>query len=389
MENDNAELQTLRSEAVSYCKRGDFDKAIAIHMNILTRYKDNDRACSYSYASIGDIYLTLRKLELAEDYLKKALGYDSLNPKYHYLLGFTYSVEKQWNKAIKEFEVCVKQEPKEAEYLRGLGWALWSTGNKEHGLKYLKQAIGLAPDSVNILTDLAAAHLHDGHLDAAQKYAELAVQADPKSALAKGVLNATRIFRQGLGRVRPLTRKEQLTVYEIKVSINGAKPAIWRRFRVSGNITFYKLHRVLQEVMGWNNYHLYEFQVGELILGEPDPEYSGEIRNANRVKLSEILSREMDKFIYIYDFGDGWQHEVTVERILPSNEELRHAICVEGERACPPEDCGGIGGYSNLLKIIRNPAHERYKEIVEWLGGEFDPKRFDIAEVNRRLRGVR
>jgi len=133
MENDNAELEALRSEAIAYCNRGDFDKAITIHRDILTRYKDNDQACAYSYASIGDIYLTLRELELAVDYLKKALSYDPLNPKYHYLLGFAYSVSERWDGAITEFEVSVKQQPKDAEYLRGLGWALWSVGKKAKG----------------------------------------------------------------------------------------------------------------------------------------------------------------------------------------------------------------------------------------------------------------
>jgi len=175
----------------------------------------------------------------------------------------------------------------------------------------------------------------------------------------------------------------------MKVSIKGAKPSIWRRFRVSGNITFYKLHRVLQEIMGWSNSHLYEFQLGEMLIGEPDPEYGREIRSARRVKLNEILVKEMTRFIYIYDFGDGWQHEVTVDKILPSNEELRNPVCIEGERACPPEDCGGIGGYSDLLKIIRNPAHEQYGEMMEWLGGEFDPKLFDIDEVNHRLKAIK
>ncbi len=251
------------------------------------------------------------------------------------------------------------------------------------------QAIRLAPDSANILTDMAVAYMREGHLDTAQEYAERAVKADPKSALAKNVLNAARKFRESLREVRRLPRNKQNTIYEMKVSIKGAKPAIWRRFRVPGNITFYKLHRVLQEVMGWSNYHLYEFRIGELLLGEPDPEFSREIRSARRVKLGEILIRETAKFTYIYDFGDGWEHEVAVEGILSSNEELRHPVCVGGERACPPEDCGGTGGYSDLLRIICNPAHKKYEEMMEWLDSEFDPECFDVDEINRRLKAIK
>jgi len=389
MKKGDAELESLRSEAIDYCNQGNFDKAVTIHKDIITRYRDNDQVCAYSYASIGDIYLTLRKLELAEDYLRKALGYDPLNPKYHYLLGFTYSVSKQWDKAINEFEVSVKQAPEDAEYLRGLGWALWSAGKKAKGLKYLGRAVSFMPDNVNILADLAAAYLRDGRLDRAQEYAERAVKADTKSILAKDVLNATRSFREAVEGVRRLGAENKFTVYEMKVRIKGARPAIWRRFRVSGNITFYKLHRILQEVMGWSDYHLYEFRVGKLLLGEPDPDYSPETKSARRVRLSEILIRETAQFIYIYDFGDYWEHEVTVERILSSDEELRHPVCIDGKRACPPEDCGGIWGYSDLLKIIRNPAHEEYEEMMEWLGGEFDPNQFDIDEVNRRLKAIR
>lgn len=196
--NDGATLESLRLKAVGYCNQGKFDEAITIHEDILNRYKGNDQACEYSYASIGDIYLTLRKLELAEDYLIKALGYAPLNSKYHYLLGFTYSISRQWDKAIREFEMSVRQLPQEAEYLRGLGWATWSAGNKKRGLEYLKQAVSLAPENVNILADLAVAHLRDGQLDTAKEYAERAVKTDPKNALAKDVLNATRRFREGL-----------------------------------------------------------------------------------------------------------------------------------------------------------------------------------------------
>ncbi len=389
MGNDDAELDSLRSEAIATCNQGNFDKAITIHKDILNRYRGNDQACAYSYASIGDIYLTLRKLKLAEDYLMKALGYEPLNPEYHYLLGFTYSVSKQWDKAINEFQMSVRQQPQKAEYLRGLGWAIWSAGDKKRGLEYLKQAISLAPDSVNILTDLAVAHLRDGQIDTAQEYAERAVKADPKSTLAKDILNATRNLPQGSRETQPITRKHHPTVYEMTVRIKGARPAIWRRFQVSDNITFYKLHRVLQEVMGWGNYHLYEFQIGQLLLGDPDPEYSPETRSARRVRLSDAITRETANFIYIYDFGDYWEHEITVEKIVSTNEELRHAVCIEGKRACPPEDCGSIGGYSDLLKIIRNPRHERYADMMEWLGGEFDPERFDIDEVNRGLKAIR
>ena len=141
--------------------------------------------------------------------------------------------------------------------------------------------------------------------------------------------------------------------------------------------------------MGWDDYHLYEFLIGKSRYGELDPDYSPETKSARRVGLNDIFTREMAKFTYIYDFGDYWEHEIVVERISLASQALRHPVCIEGKRACPPEDCGGIWGYTDLLRIIRNPAHEEYERMMEWLGDEFDPKRFDIDGVNRRLIAIR
>jgi len=389
MENNNAELEALRSKAIDYCSKGDFDKAVDIHKDIITKYKDSDEACANSYASIGDIYLTLRKLELAEDYLRKALGYDPLDSKCHYLLGFTYSVSSQWDRAIKEFELSVKQEPDEPEYLRGLGWALCSSGKKAEGLKYLGRAISLAPDNENILTDLAVVYLKNGDPDKAREYAERAVKINPESALAREVLHNILRIMGGLRTIRRSTSEKHFGIYQMKVKLVGSEPAIWRSFRVSGNITLYKLHRILQVVMGWDNYHLYEFRVGKTRYGEPDPEWGMEIKSARRVRVGEIFTMVRAKFIYFYDFGDGWQHEIVIEDILPTKQELKHPVCIKGKRACPPEDCGGIGGYADLLRIIRNPRDEEYQRMMTWLGGEFDPEYFDLDNVNRGLRRIR
>ena len=388
MEKSENELEALRSEAIAYCNQGEFDKAITIHKDILTRYKDNDQACAYAYASIGDIYLTLRKLGMAKDNLKQALSYEPLNPQFHYLLGFTYSVSNKWDKAIREFELSVKQVPDNPEYLRGLGWAMWHAGKKARGLKYLGRAVSLAPDNANILADLAVACLGDGDFDRAGEYAERAVRANPESDLAKDVLNTTIRFQEASQAVHHSARESRFSIYEMKVKLKGTRPAIWRRFQISGNVTLYKLHRALQEIMGWSDYHLYKFRIGQSVFGEQDPDYAPETISARRVRLSEILPVEMAKFIYIYDFGDYWEHEILVERILPSEHKLRYPVCIKGKRACPPEDCGGVWRYAELLEIIRNPAHEEYREMMEWLGDEFYPAQFDLSSVNRRLKYI-
>ena len=136
--------------------------------------------------------------------------------------------------------------------------------------------------------------------------------------------------------------------------------------------------------MGWENYHLYKFTIRGIDYSIPDFEL--EMENAKRTKLDDVISSERERLVYEYDFGDGWEHDILVEKILPAEKGKRYPICITGKRACPPEDCGGIWGYAELLEIIQDPDHEEYEEKMEWLGEEFDPEEFDLNRVNRMLR---
>jgi len=201
MDSDTVpELYTLWSEAKEHIEQGDYNKAIEIYKYVLVRYSDNDVAVEYANAYLGDIYLTLRRLNLAEKHIKKAIDCRPDNPSYHYLLGFTYSVQCQWGKAIGEFEVAVDKEPNNSEYLRGLGWAIHRAGDKAKGLAYLHRAIDLMPTSVNILTDLAVAYLSDLQFHKAREYAETAVRIDPDNNVAREVLDNIDRFQRDLGR---------------------------------------------------------------------------------------------------------------------------------------------------------------------------------------------
>ena len=134
MDSDTApELYTIWGEAKTHIEQSDYDKAIEIYRYVLIRYSDNDIAVEYANAYLGDIYLTLRQLNLAEKHIKKAINCKPDKPDYHYLLGFTYSIQSQWGKAIREFEAAVNKEPNNSEYLRGLGWANPCTGNNANG----------------------------------------------------------------------------------------------------------------------------------------------------------------------------------------------------------------------------------------------------------------
>lgn len=138
--------------------------------------------------------------------------------------------------------------------------------------------------------------------------------------------------------------------------------------------------------MGWENYHLFEFRIGDADYGEPDPEDSWYVvRNARRYKVAQLLNDSVRQFTYNYDFGDNWIHDVCVESVLDRAEGVRYPLILDGARACPPEDCGGSGGYANLLQILADPSHESYMEFRDWVGTEFDSEQFDLGTLQRWL----
>jgi hypothetical protein len=139
--------------------------------------------------------------------------------------------------------------------------------------------------------------------------------------------------------------------------------------------------------MGWTNSHLHGFRASDLYYGEPDPDYEGlmDVIDERQVHLSQIAMDVGSRFIYEYDFGDSWDHELVVEKILPHQTEVRYPLCMDGKMACPPEDVGGMGGYSAFLAAIRNPKHPEHAEWLQWVGGQFDPEAFDLQMVNELL----
>lgn len=136
--------------------------------------------------------------------------------------------------------------------------------------------------------------------------------------------------------------------------------------------------------MPWTDSHMHQFLVGHTAYGSSDPSGMLDIENECSVRLNRLVG-EGQRLMYEYDFGDGWQHEILVEKMLPADPAARYPVCLAGKRACPPDDCGGPWGYQNMLAVLANPKHERYAETLEWLDGEFDPEAFDPDALNRRL----
>ena len=178
-------------------------------------------------------------------------------------------------------------------------------------------------------------------------------------------------------------------IYQIKVTLLGASPPIWRRLLVPARLTLEQLHHVLQAAMGWEDCHMHEFCVGRRRFRQPDPDdrLMGmlEEEDERTVQLYSVLGRVGAKAIYTYDFGDGWEHGVVLEKRLPADPNMTYPTCTGGQRACPPEDCGGIGGFYDLLEAISDPKHDRHEEMREWLGDDFNPEAFSVDDVNRRL----
>lgn len=175
------------------------------------------------------------------------------------------------------------------------------------------------------------------------------------------------------------------SIYQLKITLQGSKPPIWRRIQVANNTTLEELHMIIQVVMGWSNYHLHQFVIGDVYYGVPESDYDFDMKNEVRVKLSSVVNRENDSFIYEYDFGDSWVHQIVVEKILSPEAEVHYPVCVTGKRACPPEDCGGIWGYDDFLEAIQDPNHPEHEDMLEWIGGEFDPEAFDLDVINDEL----
>jgi hypothetical protein len=173
----------------------------------------------------------------------------------------------------------------------------------------------------------------------------------------------------------------------IKIALDETAPAIWRRVLVPTSVTFFDLHHIIQISMGWNNSHLFEFQVGDYKIGyaDDDSEAYEATSDANEVILDLLLMKKGLAFIYLYDFGDYWQHTVQVEQILDKEEGKVYPICTDGLLACPPEDSGGIHGFYDKLEILMDKKHPEYSFIKEWVGRGYNPGKFNIEKVNKEL----
>jgi hypothetical protein len=184
--------------------------------------------------------------------------------------------------------------------------------------------------------------------------------------------------------------------FQFKIQLNNiSKPPVWRRILVPAQFSFVKYHLVIQSAFGWENYHMFQFSPNgfgshPVIRAPFDDGEDDDFIDAAKIKVEKIFKEEGQKFTYIYDFGDGWEHKIILEKILA--DKTMNANCIVGKGACPPEDCGGPWGYSNMLEVLKDPTNPEYEEMKEWLGldddEEWSVNNFHLEETNAIVRSI-
>ncbi len=179
--------------------------------------------------------------------------------------------------------------------------------------------------------------------------------------------------------------KSAPVIYQLKIKLQGITPQIYRKVLVKSDITLNKLERILFGVLDWEGGHLSQFDIfGEFYGGE----YVEDVKPLT-VKLNIFIKTVKQKFTWEYDFGDSWVHEITLEKILPIEDGKTYPICIAGARCCPPEDCGGVWGYADIIKELKKPEEDRDEDLMEWVGDDYDPEYFDIEEINKYLNNIK
>ncbi len=179
------------------------------------------------------------------------------------------------------------------------------------------------------------------------------------------------------------------TVHQLKITLRGIRPPIWRRIEVPSDITLGELSPVLEAAMGWLGGHLHMYDIDGVTYGSPDPDWDTDELDEGEFRLSAVLPFVESKMRFDYDFGDGWVHNIVVEAINPVEAAVLYPRCLAGKRACPPEDCGGVPGYANILEVIADPNNPDHADLRDFVPLDYDPEHFDVAETDVDMRSER
>ena len=174
-------------------------------------------------------------------------------------------------------------------------------------------------------------------------------------------------------------------IYQIRITLLGLRPPVWRTLWVASDIRLTDFNVVLQVTMGWSNIHLHEFERNDQRYGIPDPDFPDDTCREADFQLDDLLQEAGDSLSYRYDFGDDWVHRVRLEKVLAFDERFALPLCLRGKRACPLENVGGTPGYKDFLATFSDPAHPGHTELLAWIDGAFDPEAFDVRQTNDAL----
>jgi hypothetical protein len=228
------------------------------------------------------------------------------------------------------------------------------------------------PDGLVVMSELAQ-QIHDEIRRLAETHG---ASAAPLKSGGKGA---------GKSKTKATSHTATSTVMQFKITLKGIQPPIWRRIQVE-DCTLHDLHSHIQDAMGWTNSHRHQFMIQGLSYSPPNPFANGEwdidSENSAGIMLSDIVpaTGKRFRFQYEYDFGDSWNHEILFEGFRTKDPAVRYPQCLDGARACPPEDCGGVWGYMGLLSALDDPKHARHDDMSEWVG-PIDPEEFDAETV--------
>lgn len=253
--------------------------------------------------------------------------------------------------------------------------------------KLAKPGTSFSIEEVASITMALAEDLPDG--DARQQVAVMYLAKHLMDHLQSGIAAAT--TPKPANKPKSKLKVASNKIFQFKITLLGSEPPIWRRIQVQ-DCTLDKLHELIQTAMGWTNSHLHQFEIKGQRYGDPELLDDGfedfGCEDSTTTMVSEILPKTGRRFAfgYEYDFGDSWDHEVMFEGSPPVDPKAKYPQCVEGERACPPEDCGGVWGYDNFLAAIRNPKHAEHEDMLEWVGGKFDPEKFDPGKATKAMK---
>jgi len=287
--------------------------------------------------------------------------------------GETYPLKLTWHQRESLIH-CTRIKNKLKEKLRAVGEGAQIVGVTRKELDHLNDEIGAAA--------VYAPSPHKKRLVAVlHKVAELFAS------------DHVGLIDEEIPKTRKTAPKKGDLLFQFKITLLDTHPAIWRRIQVP-DCDLTDLHYFIQAAFGWEDYHLHQFEIDGERFSLPVPDgydFDMDFKDETDVLLSALISKSRRKirWVYEYDFGDGWRHEVLFEGFPAAAPKVKYPLCLEGERACPPEDCGGPWGYAEFLEAINDKKHEQHDELLEWIGGSFDPFAFDVKKATKEMRKVK